>query len=146
VRLCDGNAQVKDLVSSGELYWGWTDTNDANVAIKQGKPVTVVYPDQGEGQTGTLLIPHSVALVAGGPNPDNARKFIDYLLKKETELKLAEGDSVQVPVRPDAKIAAKGPFKMDLAAVKSINSKVDFSKVAEKLASVIDYMNQNFNN
>ncbi len=145
VVLCDGNGHVKDQVVSGELAWGWTDTNDANVAIKQGKPVTVVYPDQGEGQIGTLLIPHSVGIVAGGPNPENARKFVDFLLRKETELMLAEGDPALIPVRPAGKSLDRPPFIMDAAKIKSFNSKIDFAAVSEKLPWVIDYMSANFN-
>ena len=40
-----------------------TDTDDVNVAIQEGKPVSFVYPDA-DG-VGTLVIPNAVLLVAG---------------------------------------------------------------------------------
>ncbi|MCU0723727.1 MAG: extracellular solute-binding protein, partial [Planctomycetes bacterium] len=97
--LCNGNGHVKDQVAAGELAWGWTDTNDANVAIRDKKPVKVVYPDQGEGGIGTFLIPHSVGLVKGGPNPKNGKALVDWILSTDTEIKLAKGLSAQLPVR-----------------------------------------------
>jgi iron(III) transport system substrate-binding protein len=146
--LCQGNGHVKDLVADGELAWGWTDTNDANVAIMHGKPVKVVYPDQGEDQIGTLIIPHSVSLIRGGPNGENGRKFIDFLLRKETEFRLATSASVQIPVRGGIykQSGGKASFIMDIDKIKNFNSKIDFSRVAERLPSVIDYLDRNFNN
>jgi iron(III) transport system substrate-binding protein len=144
VVICNGNGHVKDLVAAGELAFGWTDTNDANVAIEQGHPVTVVYPDQGPGQIGTLLIPHSVCIIRGGPNNANARKFVDYILRRETEKKMAMSKSVQVPVR-DLGIADKPPFLMSIKKIRNFNGKIDFVKVAERLPRVIEYMARNFN-
>jgi iron(III) transport system substrate-binding protein len=146
VVICQGNGHVMEQVRDGELFWGWTDTNDCNIALKQNKPVTVVYPDQGSDQIGTLLIPHSVCLIKGGPNPENAKKFIDFLLRKETERKLAFSDSVQVPVRKGVEVPDVPPFVMDAQKIKNFNGKIDFTKVARRLPGVIEYMNQNFNN
>ena len=58
---------VKD--SANKVAFGLTDTDDAWIAIREGKPVKVVYPDQGDGQPGAVLIPNTVALVRGRPNP-----------------------------------------------------------------------------
>ena len=147
VVICNGNGHVKDLVADGELAWGWTDTNDCNIALKQGKPVKVVYPDQGENQIGTYLIPHSVSIVKGGPNPENAKKFVDFLLRKETERKLAHGPSVQIPVRPGIETPkeAEKNFIMDINKIRNFNKKTKFADVAKRLSMVIKYMEQNFN-
>jgi iron(III) transport system substrate-binding protein len=144
VVLCGGNATVKSQVASGEIHWGWTDTNDANVALQDGKPVKVVYPDQGEGQLGTLLIPHTVALVKGGPNAENAKKFVDFLLRKETEKMLAASRSAQIPVRKGVEWPkeAEKHFIMDLGKIKTFE--VDFAKVADQLEETIKYLNENF--
>jgi iron(III) transport system substrate-binding protein len=145
---CEGNGDVMSKVSQGELYWGWTDTNDCNVAISKGKPVKVVYPDQGEGedQDGTLMIPHSVCMVKGGPNRDNAMKFIDFLLRKETEKQLAAGLSVQIPLREGVAWPkeAEKHFIMDIKKIKTFNHKINWNKVAERLPEVIRYLNENF--
>jgi iron(III) transport system substrate-binding protein len=80
VRVVDGNSVVRDMVVDGSLAYGLTDTDDACTAVEKGAPVRIVIPDQGAGQMGTLIIPNTVALIAGGPNPANGRALIDYLL------------------------------------------------------------------
>src|SRR5207248_2190327 len=87
----------KRRVSSGEYAVGLTDTDDCNEARKDGKPVGVVYPDS--PGIGTLIVPNCAVLIANGPNPEAGKKFIDYLLKPETEKALAESDAAQMPVR-----------------------------------------------
>jgi len=85
VQFLDGNSVVRDRVASGDLWFGLTDSDDACGAAAMGKPITIRYPDQQQDGMGTMVIPNSVALIAGGPNAGNARKFIDYLLGKKSE-------------------------------------------------------------
>jgi iron(III) transport system substrate-binding protein len=107
VRVVDGNSVVRDMVASGELKAGLTDTDDAQVAVDKGEPIAVIYPDQTGGNgLGTLLIPNTVALVKGAPHPEAARKLVDYLLSPEVEAKLARSGSAQMPVRPDVEVPA----------------------------------------
>jgi iron(III) transport system substrate-binding protein len=79
VRLVDGNSVVRDLVAGGHATFGLTDTDDACGAVARGAAVHVVLPDQADGQDGALVIPNGAAMIAGGPNPENARRFLDYL-------------------------------------------------------------------
>ncbi|MEW6072238.1 MAG: extracellular solute-binding protein [Planctomycetota bacterium] len=95
--LVSGNAYLKDLVAKGELAWGWTDTDDYNVAREAGAPVAVVYPDQ-DG-IGTLLIPNTVSILAGAPHPAAARRFVDWILREDVEAELARSRAAQIPVR-----------------------------------------------
>ena len=99
VRVVDGNSVVKDLVVSGQLDFGLTDTDDACTAIAQGAHVTIVVPDQGVGQMGTIVIPDTVALIVGSPHPAEGRIFIDYLLDRNTENDLVKSGWIQVPSR-----------------------------------------------
>jgi iron(III) transport system substrate-binding protein len=46
VKLVTSNGEARDLVAAGDLAWAFCDTDDANVALEQKKPVAVVYPDQ----------------------------------------------------------------------------------------------------
>jgi iron(III) transport system substrate-binding protein len=87
-RVVDGNSVVRDMVASGDLTVGLTDTDDASVAVSGGRPVKVIFPDQ-DG-LGTLFIPNTVALVAGGPNPEQGRALIDFLVGEEVENMLIE--------------------------------------------------------
>jgi iron(III) transport system substrate-binding protein len=83
VRVVDGNSVVRDMVADGRMAYGLTDTDDACTAVENGAPVRIIIPDQGPGQMGTLIVPNTVALIAGGPNPENGRALIDYLVSDE---------------------------------------------------------------
>jgi iron(III) transport system substrate-binding protein len=47
-----------------------------------------------------LIVPNVAVLVANGPNPENGRKFVDYLLSAAAEQALAESEAAQMPLRP----------------------------------------------
>jgi iron(III) transport system substrate-binding protein len=98
VAIAPGNGSVRDLVASGERALGLTDTDDAHGAMLDGKPVAVVVPDAGQG---AVLIPNTVAIIAGCPHPEQARLLIDYLLSAEVERALAEARSAQIPLGKD---------------------------------------------
>lgn len=95
-----GNAQARDAVAAGELPLCITDTDDAWAAIKNGRPVDMIYPDQGVEDSGLLLIPNTVSLIKGGPHPEAGKKLIDFLLSTKVESMLAYSDSAQIPLRP----------------------------------------------
>jgi len=90
VRIVDGNSVVRDLAVSGEITFGLTDTDDACSAISSGADVAVLFPDQREGGLGTLVIPNTVALIAGAPHSENGKRLIDYLLSESVVEALAE--------------------------------------------------------
>jgi iron(III) transport system substrate-binding protein len=101
--ILSSNGEVRRRVAAGEFAVGITDTDDANVARLEGKPVGIVYPDQ-DGM-GTLIIPNCAVLIAGGPNPEAGRRFIDYLLEPKTERALAESDAAQMPLRSGVEVS-----------------------------------------
>lgn len=105
VRIYSGNATVVKAVADGEIHVGLTDTDDIWVGQRNGWPVRAVYevatPTQGLCSFGAMWIPNTVARVAGGPNPENATKLMQYLLSKETARRIAETDSHNIPVYPD---------------------------------------------
>lgn len=101
-RLVASNGEVRRRVASGECAVGITDTDDAAVARKEGKLIEVVFPDA-DGM-GTLIVPNCVVLIAGAPHLDAARRFIDYLLRPETERRLAESEAAQMPLRPEVPV------------------------------------------
>lgn len=97
IHIVEGNSAVRDLVGAGRLAYGLTDTDDALGAINKGLPVDIVFPDQ-DG-LGTLVIPNSVGLIAGGPHPKNGQDFIDYLLSEEAIRLMVTSGWCQVSVR-----------------------------------------------
>ncbi len=119
VQLLQSNGAVMKTVAdtSKGVAFGFTDTDDFHVGLTKGHPVVAVFPDQGEGRIGTLLIPNSIALVKGSPHPELGKHLIDYVLSDQVEAMLAAGKSAQIPVRasvtgPESKqILAIGGFK-----------------------------------
>jgi len=99
VRVVDGNSVVRDLVADGQLTFGVTDTDDACGAIENGKNVTIIIPDQGEDEMGTLVIPNTVALIAGAPHPTEAKTFMDFLLDRKSESAMVASGWIQIPIR-----------------------------------------------
>lgn len=95
------NKQVAAAVGRGQLAFGLTDTDDAIIEIDNGMPVEIVFPDQAEGELGSLFIPNSLCIIKGGPNTAHARRLVDYLLSPEVETRLASGSSAQFPVNPN---------------------------------------------
>ncbi|MFZ5898159.1 MAG: extracellular solute-binding protein [Bacillota bacterium] len=131
VKLSTSNGESADFVASGEFEFALVDSDDAVDRMRRGKPIDIVYPDQGEGEIGLLIIPNAVALIRGGPNADNGRKLIEYLVSKETERKLAAADCAQIPLHPGVT-----PPK-ELKPVEQIRvMKVEYANLAAKLQSV----------
>jgi len=132
-----GNSTSRDRVQDGELKIGFTDTDDVNIAIMANKPVGMVYPDK-DG-IGTLLIPNTVALIKGAPNPEGGKKFIDYLLSKEVESKLAFSKSAQMPLRRGVKKPDNVPA---FDSIKAMN--VDYEKIADRMEDTGKYLQELF--
>jgi iron(III) transport system substrate-binding protein len=101
LQFVQSNGQVMRLVREGQMAWGLTDTDDFNVARQNGFPVAAVYPDQGEGKQGTLVIPNTVAILAAAPHPQAARRLVDFILSRQVEARLAASESAQIPVRAE---------------------------------------------
>lgn len=113
VALLQSNGATMRQVAEGKLAWAFTDTDDYHVAATKGHRVGVVFPDQEEGGLGTMLIPNSVAMVKNGPNPEAARRLIDFLLAESTEALLAAAKSAQIPLRE----SVKGPAHASILGV-----------------------------
>ena len=128
-----GNTAVRDAVSQGQVPLGITDSSDAYEAIADGKPVAIVYPDQ-DG-IGTLIIPNTVALIARSPHPEEGKRFIDYMLRPETERILSESRSVQMPLHPDL---APPTGMRSVSEIVTMN--VEFDKVADRLDQVCEQL------
>jgi iron(III) transport system substrate-binding protein len=98
VKVTTSNGESADFVAAGQVDFSLVDSDDAVNRKKQGKPVEIVYPDQEPNGLGVLILPNAVALIKGGPHPENGKKLIDYLLSKSTERKLAFADCAQIPL------------------------------------------------
>lgn len=75
----DGNSVVVRQVGRGEAAIGMTDFDDIQAGLREGFPIAAgpLLPD-------AILIPNTVALIDGAPNPAGGRAFIQWLQRPET--------------------------------------------------------------
>ncbi|GAB4384073.1 MAG: extracellular solute-binding protein [Phycisphaerales bacterium] len=104
LRLYDGNAAAVRAVRQGEIDLCLTDTDDVWAAQRNGWNIQPVYevPSR-EGRfasTGPIALPNTIALVRGGPNPQQAQQFIDFVLSERAARMMAESDSHNIPIDP----------------------------------------------
>ena len=131
VKLSTGNGESADFVSSGEFEFALVDSDDAVSRVRQGKPIDIVYPDQGDGEIGVLVLPNAAVLIRAGPNTENGRKLIEYLVSGETERKLALADCAQIPLHGD--VTPPKELKT-IAQIKPM--KVSYAELGEKLQTI----------
>ncbi len=139
VRVLSGNKQVASAVGRGELIFGLTDTDDAIAEVESGRPVAIVYPDQHAGGMGTLFIPNTVCLIKGGPNPEQGRRLLDFVLSAEVEAELARGRSAQFPVNPNVEVVSRAASPQ---AVRWMD--VDFAAAAERWPAAAEFLRDLF--
>ena len=102
----------------------------------------MIFPDRDAPKTsrmGTLFIPNTLSIIKGSPNPEGAKKLVDYLLSAEVEAKLAEAASHQIPLNPNVKVVL--PEGMETPkTVKAME--VDFGKAADLTAEVAAFLHE----
>ena len=81
----EGNSHVVRRVGRGEAWIGLTDSDDLAAGLREGLPIAAVDP----GADG-LVIPNTVALIRGSPNPDNGRRLMDFLTSGRIQACLEE--------------------------------------------------------
>jgi iron(III) transport system substrate-binding protein len=138
-RVVSGNKQVALDVARGRLAWGITDTDDAMIEVDKKGPVEIIYPDQNEGELGTLFIPNTLCIIRGGPNEENARRLIDYLLSTEIEDRLAEGPSAQFPVIDGAEAKSRAAPDEPIRWMKA-----DFEAAADQWDTAAEFLRDEF--
>lgn len=102
--LPSGNAGVVRAIIAGEADFGFTDTDDVWAAQRNGHDIQLIYPRHHPDPTlaggGTLVIPNTIGRVTGGPNPEPAGRFIEFMLSEATERMMAESYSRNLPLGP----------------------------------------------
>ena len=135
VAVSTSNGESADFVAAGQYDFSLVDSDDAVNRIRQGKPVVMVYPDQGKDGIGCFIVPNAVVLIKGGPHPDAARKLIDFLLSRETERQLAFADCAQIPLHPGVETPP------ELKSIRDIKvMQVDYAKVAAKMTEIQPFL------
>jgi len=139
VRIMSGNRACAQAVAKGHLQCGLTDTDDAIVEIRSGKPVRIVYLDSQPNQLGTLFLPNTLSVIKGCPNPSGAKRLINYLLSVEVEEILADGPSAQIPLNMNfnGKVQVKTPQEIK-------EMEVDFGQAAKHFQKAAKYIEEKF--
>lgn len=106
-----GNSVVKDVVGAGKYPIGLVDSDDALAGIKAGFPIAMIHYDQ--NTTGTFSIIGTVAQLKDSPHPQEAKRFMNYLLTPETEQKLIDLGAVQYSVFKQTKSKAPKQWTQD---------------------------------
>lgn len=112
LRLYDSDDSLLRALAAGEIAIALTNSDDALAAIADDLPVAFVHEtDEAPGSPatpsgvepmasfGALVIPGAAALVRAGPNPNEARQLLDFLLSETAERTLMAADARRVPVR-----------------------------------------------
>ena len=137
ILIVNGNSVARDLVVKGRVAIAFTDTDDVNAAIKAGKHVGLIFPDQ-DG-IGTLLIPNTVAMIKGCPHPNEAKRLIDYLLSREVESRLAFSESAQIPVRDDVERPENVPHWSSIKAME-----IDYEAISKSMEAATKFCRELF--
>ncbi len=135
VAISTSNGESTDFVASGKYDFSLVDTDDGVNRMRQGKPITMVYPDQGENGRGCFIVPNAVVLIKGAPHLKEARILMDYLLTEETEKKLAYADCAQIPLHPGV---ATPPEIKSISEIKVMP--VNYAEVARKMVEIQPYL------
>lgn len=141
-----GNKQVAQKVARGECLFGVTDTDDALIELEAAAPVVLIFPDQSENQMGTLLIPNTLAIIKGGPNPARAKRLVDRLLQADIEERLANSASGQIPLHRSATTRSRA----EPAGIRESNGfafkvmEADFEAAAEAWDQAASFLNEQF--
>lgn len=97
-------------------------------------PVQFVIPKEG-----TVVFPYIMGLVKGGPNPENGKKVLDFVLSDESQTMW--GNAYLRPVFP-ARLSAEAKAKFLPDAEYARAKPVDLKKLAAALPRIVDRFNK----
>jgi iron(III) transport system substrate-binding protein len=94
---------------------------------------------------GTLFLPNTLAVIRNCPDPEGARRLVDYLLSADVEKKLAESASRQIPLNPDVHAnLPKEILRPRDAGGTAKAMQVDFEKAADLWEEVQAFLRKEF--
>lgn len=108
-KMLNSSGAVHKGVADGEYTVGLTWEDPAANYVKNGAPVQVVFPKEGAVFPG-----ESVQIIKNCKHPENAKKFIDYMLSQ----KIQEQAGKTLTVRPLRKNVELASYMTPLSAIK----------------------------
>lgn len=128
-KLLDSSSKCHKMVADGEYHVGLT-LEKAAVKYANNANVGFVYPEDG-----TSAVPDGVALVKNGPNPENAKLFIDFVTSAEAQ-KVQSEKWGRRPANVDVEVPEGMAKLMDIKLVD-----YDFDWAASNKEQVIERFN-----
>ena len=117
-RLTSGNAGVVRAVAAGEAAFGMTDTDDVAAFVAQPGAqqlgVLILRHGEDEGE-GPWLVTGVAALVAGGPNHQDAERLLQFLSSTEAQTLLASAAPGFHPVHAAESLGLVDGLRVDAA-------------------------------
>jgi len=98
-KMANSSSQVYKGVAEGEYIVGLTWEDPAAKYVKEGASVEVVFPEEG-----TIFPGESVQIIKNCKHPENAKKFVDFMLSEQTQNKVGSELTVR-PLRKNATLA-----------------------------------------
>jgi iron(III) transport system substrate-binding protein len=99
-----GHTDVRKAVGAGELKLGLVNHYYYHLSKAEGAPVGVIYPDQEDGGLGLMVNSTNAGIIKGGPNPEMARIFVDFMLSPAGQKIYAERN-YEYPIVPGVPLA-----------------------------------------
>jgi 2-aminoethylphosphonate transport system substrate-binding protein len=129
------------LVNKGELYVANGDMQ-MNMAQSADNPnIRIFFPTGPDGKKTAFALPYYIALVNGGPDTENGKKLIDFLLSEAAQKEVssvAQGFPVRTDVKPD-----DANFKKLNAMLEGVEIwSPDWAKVLDSLKEDVAAYNQ----
>ena len=104
---------VPDAVNSGATGFGIVIDFFGLASKASGFPVELVYPSV------TAIVPANIGVIENAPNPEGAKKFVEFVLSPEGQKVLLNPAIMRLPVNPDIYAEAPegfpNPFAEDFA-------------------------------
>jgi iron(III) transport system substrate-binding protein len=122
----DGTA-TRDAIANGERDIAPVSEYDAFAFEKEGRPVGVVWVDDG-----TIMLPAPLGLVKGSPNAENALALAEYMLSRQGQELIAD-IILSWSARKDVKAPGGKP---DLDSIKLAT--FDWEKAASEKGQLLD--------
>jgi iron(III) transport system substrate-binding protein len=83
-KLLSGSSAVYTGVAEGDYTIGLTFEEGAAKYVRDGAPVKVIYMEEG-----VIIKPDGVQIIKGARNMESAKKFVDFVTSKDTQMLIA---------------------------------------------------------
>ncbi|MBV8393187.1 MAG: extracellular solute-binding protein [Alphaproteobacteria bacterium] len=115
MKVLNRSSLVFQGVGNGEYPLGISLEYAGPLWAKGGAPVRAIYP--ADGTTASM---EGVAIIKGGPNTENARKFVDFINTKETREFILRS-TFRRPTRSDVDLGKLPGGMPSISAIKLVN-------------------------